>query len=356
MYPALAAAEAIHTQHPKTSLSFVGTQDGFERPLVEQSGVSFDTYDTLQAGALHGVPLMTVLRSLVKNSVGTLQAWRLLGRVRPSVILLTGGWVSLPMALAGWLRRVPILIYLPDIEPGLAIRTLQPFARKVAVSVPDSAQYFPEGKTVVTGYPLRRSVSESARAAALAHFGLSADKHTLLVFGGSRGAQSINSAVLGILPQLLALDIQVLHVTGTLDWERVQAQTAAYSPQSGYFAYPYLHDEMGLALAAADVALCRSGASVLGELPHFGLPAVLVPYPYAWRYQKVNADYLAARGGALVLPDEQMPAQLYEVLHNLFKNPERLATMRAQMKQLSQPNSAAQLAGVLTQLAGETLS
>ncbi len=125
----------------------------------------------------------------------------------------------------------------------------------------------------------------------------------LLVFGGSTGARSINRALLAVLPELLK-EMQIIHVSGKLDWAEVEAARGQLSGLSGeqadlaqrYRAYPYLHAEMGAALAAADLALSRAGASSLGEFPQAGLPAILVPYPYAWRYQKVNASYLAAAG------------------------------------------------------------
>jgi UDP-N-acetylglucosamine--N-acetylmuramyl-(pentapeptide) pyrophosphoryl-undecaprenol N-acetylglucosamine transferase len=120
----------------------------------------------------------------------------------------------------------------------------------------------------------------------------------LLVFGGSKGARSINRALLEALPGLLP-EMQVLHISGNLDWPEVEAARSALSTGEAaawaerYHAFPYLHDEMGAALAAADLVVARAGASTLGEFPALGLPAILVPYPHAWRYQKVNADYLA---------------------------------------------------------------
>jgi UDP-N-acetylglucosamine--N-acetylmuramyl-(pentapeptide) pyrophosphoryl-undecaprenol N-acetylglucosamine transferase len=188
-------------------------------------------------------------------AAGALQAVALMLRRKPQALLLTGGWGGLPVALAAWLLRVPALIYLPDIEPGSTIRLLQRFARRVAITTPDSAAYFPPGKTAVTGYPLRRALVElaqqpDARQQAVAHFGLDPARMTLLVFGGSRGARSINSAVLDILPQLLADGVQVIHVTGTLDWARVQAAAAHLADAAHYHACAYLHEDMGLAFAA----------------------------------------------------------------------------------------------------------
>ncbi len=290
--------------------------------------------------------------SLLRLTAGLLVSLWLIVRLRPRALLLTGGWSGLPVALAAWLLRLPALIFLPDIEPGATIRLLRPFVTRVALTVPDSARWFPDVTTVVTGYPLRRAFTAATRAAGQAHFGLDPQRRTLLVFGGSRGARSINRALLAVLPQLLAEGLQVLHVTGELDWPEVSAQRAALAAASGYQAFPYLHHEMGLAQAAADLALSRAGASVLAEFPHAGLPALLVPYPWAWRYQKTNADWLVARGAARLMEDARMEQELLPTLRELLRDGARLQQMRAAARALSQPEGAQRLAAELLQLAG----
>jgi UDP-N-acetylglucosamine--N-acetylmuramyl-(pentapeptide) pyrophosphoryl-undecaprenol N-acetylglucosamine transferase len=348
VYPALAAAEAILARDPSSELTFVGSVGGFERPLLEQARLPFKAIYEVQAGPIHGMnPVKTVINA-GKLGMGTLQALRLIGRVRPQVVLSTGGWVSFPVAQAAWLRRKPVVIYLPDIEPGLTIKAQRAFATHVAATAPDSAAYINQKKLVVTGYPLRESLKAATRGAGIAHFGLDASKKTLLVFGGSRGAQTINTAVFGVLEALLARgDVQVIHVTGTLDWER----TTPHRGRAGYFPFAYLHDDMGLALAAADLALCRSGASTLGELPYFGLPSILVPYPFAWRYQKVNADYLAERGAALVMADDRMASDLSATVSGLLDDPARLQAMAASARALAVPDAAGKIAALLESLA-----
>ena len=294
--------------------------------------------------------------SVVKLIVGTLQALFIVLKYRPKALLLTGGWVGWPVAFAAWLLRVPSLIYLPDIEPGLAIKALRPFVTRVATTTPESAPYFRAGQMVVTGYPVRASLLKATREAGIAHFQLNPAKPTLLVSGGSRGARSINNAVVEIVPELLAQGIQIVHVTGTLDYEAIMARRAEVCREvdgcDDYHVYPYLHEDMALALASADLALWRSGASALGELPLFGLPGVLVPYPYAWRYQKVNADYLVERGAAVLLRDELMADELLPTLHDLFADPERLARLRANATALAVPDAAGNVVRELLSLAG----
>jgi undecaprenyldiphospho-muramoylpentapeptide beta-N-acetylglucosaminyltransferase len=353
VYPAIAIAEALMSQYPGVSLSFVGSVDGFERPLMAEAGIPFAHYDEVRAGPLVGVSPLRMLWSMVQLAIGTLQALWLVGRRRPKSLLLTGGWVGLPVALAAWLWRVPILIFLPDIEPGASIRGLRRFARRIALTVADSKTYFPTQDTVVTGYPLRRQMREATREAAIRHFGLDPARKTLLVFGGSRGARAINYALLDALPVLLEDGLQVIHVTGTLDWPDIEARRKALADVTHYHAFPYLHQEMGLAMAGADVVVSRSGASVLGEFPLYGLAAILIPYPHAWRYQKVNADYLAERGAAVRLDEADMKALLVDTIRSILNDPARLATMGAASRALAMPDGAERAATELVKLAGE---
>lgn len=333
--------------YPATRLIFVGN-GGLERELVQQSGIPFESVLDVNGGPIAGVSLGRKLLSTVQLLIGTGQALAILLRHRSGAVLLTGGWSGLPVALAAWLLRVPMLIFLPDIEPGSTIRLLQRFARRVATTAAESSVYFPVGKTVVTGYPLRQAVQSAQREEAVTHFQLDPARKTLLVFGGSRGSRSINRALLASLPDLLRDGLQIIHVSGTLDWPEVEGQTGDH-----YHAFPYLHHDMGLALAAADLVVSRAGASVLAEFPLFGLPAILVPYPHAWRYQKVNADYLAERGAALVMADADMGDELLPAIRALFADEARLGRMRAAAQALARPNGAQALAAELMQLAAQ---
>ena len=288
----------------------------------------------------------------MKLLVGVAQALRLARRFRPQALLATGGFVSVPVAVACWLRRTPIVVYLPDVEPGLAVKFVGRLARRVAVSVDDSKRYFPARKVVVTGYPVRSALMRMDRAEAVRRLGLEPGVETLLVFGGSKGARSLNRALAGLLDQLLPR-CQVIHITGSADAAEARARRDALPAdwQARYHLFEYLHD-MGLALAAADVVVSRAGASVLGEFPRFGLASILVPYPHAWRYQKVNADYLASRGAAVRLNDEDLERELLPAIERLLSDEAERARMQAQARRLAQPDAAARLADVVRDAAG----
>lgn len=284
--------------------------------------------------------------------IGLLQSVFLLLRYRPQSILLTGGWANVPVALAGWFLRVPMLVYLPDIEPGSTIRVLSRFVKKIATTVPESAVFFRQGQTVTTGYPLRGEVTSATRPIAISHFELDPSRKTILVTGGSRGARSINIAVESCLNELLKEAVQVIHVTGELDWERSQAAIKGTIPN--YHPFEYLNSvEMGLAFAAADIVLGRSGASALGEFPYFGAASILVPYPHAWRYQRVNADWLAERGAGIRMDDEKMAAELLPTLQSLLRDEGRLKTMQDCAKSVYQGDGSANIARELLALVGE---
>lgn len=350
MATAQALLQLLQKNDEAPELYFIGAVGGMERKLVAASSLDFKAYHEVLAGPVHGVNPIRILISLTKLKLGAIQSFVQLIRVRPAVILLTGGWANLPVALSARLLRIPIVIYLPDIEPGLTIKALQPFAHKVAITVAQSARFFPREKTIVTGYPLLESRVSASKAQAWRHFGLDAQRKTLLVFGGSRGARSINIALAENLQRLLDSGIQVLHVTGELDWERSQRQLGALAEHPHYHPFAYLHEEMGLAFAAADLALCRAGASTLAELPLFELPGILAPYPYAWRYQKVNADYLAEAGAAVRLNDEDLAEKLYDTVAGLILDDARLSSMRDKSRALANPDGARRLADLLREI------
>ncbi|MCL4254623.1 MAG: UDP-N-acetylglucosamine--N-acetylmuramyl-(pentapeptide) pyrophosphoryl-undecaprenol N-acetylglucosamine transferase [Anaerolineae bacterium] len=351
VYPALAVVEAIQANHPDTPLIFIGTVGGFERPLIEKAGIAFSAHYEVSAGPIHGVNPLKAISSAFKLMRGTWQSFRILGREKPNVILSTGGWEGLPVALAARLRGVPLMIYLPDIEPGLTIKVLRLFAQKVAITVDESQKFFREGQTIITGYPLRQQMTSATREAGIAHFGLNPTKKTLLIFGGSRGARAINIGIGDILGDILNDGVQVIHLTGTLDYDRFQGQIGDLKNHPDYHAFAYLHDDMGLAMACADLCVCRAGASVLGEFPFFRLPSILIPLAYSWRYQQINADYLASRGGAIHLDETRMDAELLPTIRALLGDSARLEAMREAVGRAASSDGASNLAQALIGLA-----
>jgi UDP-N-acetylglucosamine:LPS N-acetylglucosamine transferase len=318
-----------------------------EAGLVERNGISFKA---IPAAGVHGVGLRVLPRNLWLLGRGVRASRRILDEFQPDVLFFTGGYVAVPMALAGW--KVPTLLYVPDIEPGLALKTLARFADRITLTEEISKAYFNHPERLhVTGYPTRQGLERWNRTEAKQVLHLTDDTPVILIAGGSKGARSINQAVVDSLPRVLER-AQVVHLTGELDWPSIQERTNHLSPEQAarYHGYPYLHEEMGAALASADLVISRAGASILGEYPLFGVPAILAPYPHAWRYQKINADFLAGKGGALVLEDHLLHEQLLPLVLDLLDHPERLAAMKAAMKSLSRPQAATEIGRDLFEL------
>jgi len=357
VYPALEIVRALQDAMSEagkvpamglTDLLWVGSEGGLEKEIVERAGVAFVG---LPAGGLRGMPVLQALRNGFKIAGSVVQALRLLARFRPDAVLATGGYVSVALTVAAWLRRIPVLVYLPDIVPGLAVRLLGHIAATVAVTSEDSMPFFRHRKVVVTGYPVRREIYQADRAKAQVALDLSPAEPTLLVLGGSRGARSINQSVTAGIEQLLSV-CQVLHISGASDADAV-ARTTARLPghfRSRYHPYAYLH-EMASALAASDLVVARAGAATMGELPAAALPAILVPYPYSGQHQVPNANYLVRHGAARMLSDDQLPTGLVPTILALLDDSDALARMRTAARGLARPGAAAAIAELLRALA-----
>ncbi|MFV9504921.1 MAG: UDP-N-acetylglucosamine--N-acetylmuramyl-(pentapeptide) pyrophosphoryl-undecaprenol N-acetylglucosamine transferase [Oscillochloridaceae bacterium umkhey_bin13] len=348
---------------------YVGSVGGMEERIVAHESTL--PFRALPAAALRGRGPVNSLRGLFTMLQGSLAARHLLHELRPAAILGTGGYVCVPLFLAARWCRVPTLIYLPDVVPGLAVKFLARIASRVAVNVEDALPYLghPKG-ALVTGYPVRAELFSLDRARCRQMFGLTEDLPTLLVYGGSRGARSVNQAIAALLPALLAR-CYIIHVCGRegdATWLRTTVDHLPESYQLRYKLYSYLESgssdaeaqpSMLAAFGAADLAICRSGASTLAELPAAGLPAVLVPYPYV--HQDENADYLVHRGAALKVADgamlgEGQPEQgpLFQAVVRILDDNYERQRMAAQSRVLARPEAAASLAAALLGLAARS--
>ncbi len=351
VYPALAVLEALRLARYVTGDSdvlYVGDAERAEAALAARAGIPFRGIAT---GAVLGRGPLALAGSLVRNVKGLMQSLATLRGFQPDVVFVTGGYVSVPVVLAARLRHIPVVLCLPDAAPGLAVRFLARFATHVTVSDASATSMLPAARVVVTGYPVRKEFQSIDRDAARERLGLSADDRLLLVMGGSLGARSINRAVANSLGELLSL-CRVIHVSGEDDagWlGEVRAGLPA-ELQVRYSVHAYLHEGVAETMAAADLAVCRAGASVLGELPSAGLPSVLIPYPLAGAHQRVNARILADRGAAIQLEERDI-TRLPALLRELMADQDRLTAMRQNALGMAQPQAAAAIAALLVRLA-----
>jgi UDP-N-acetylglucosamine:LPS N-acetylglucosamine transferase len=346
-------------------LLWAGSVDGMEQALVERAGIPFRG---ISSGQLRITNPVKIAGSLGKMSAGLRQSLTLIDQFRPHVCFVTGGYVCGPVAIACSLRKIPILIYLPDMTPGFAIRSLSKLAQRVAVTLPEVAQHFggevPQGKAVVTGYPVRQELVEAAQDRPLARRKLAealqwtqggnSELPLLLVWGGSQGARAINRATWASVAKMLP-QVAVLHVVGERDWplyqQWVKANPLPADLLERYHAAPYLHETMPLGLAAADLTVARAGASTLGEFPVAKLPAVLAPY--AGVNQMDNAQALARRGAAVIVVDAELEVKLAPTVLDLLAKPAQLQAMTEAMAGLARPHAAEAIATEIVSLAQE---
>ncbi|MBI2909093.1 MAG: undecaprenyldiphospho-muramoylpentapeptide beta-N-acetylglucosaminyltransferase [Chloroflexi bacterium] len=345
VYPALSVVEALVESSPR--LLFIGTDRGIEAVLARRRRLPFAS---VSAAAFRGRSLLRILLNLSLTFWGLLQTLSILRRFRPHVVLATGGYVCVPVVMAAWALRIPSLVYLPDVEPGWAVRLLARFASKVAVTTDRSRNFLPAEKVIETGYPVRPELGKLSRVEAREKLRLDANRKTLLVWGGSRGAHSINVAMSKILEPLLDLH-QIIHLCGSEDeaWLQEVRSKLAEDKRRRYFLYAYLHEEFPSALAAADLAVSRAGASVLGEFPAAGLPSILVPYPHAGGHQRHNAGFLSEKGAASVIEESEIGA-LLPTVSALLTDDKKLLQMAASARRLERPGAAKRIASLLTEL------
>jgi len=332
LYPAIAIAQALG---PPGRIAFVGTADRLEATIVPNAG--YRLY-TIRSRPLTRRLSFELLRTLLANARGTMQSIALLARLRPSIVIATGGYVCFPVVVAArCLRalgriRAPIVLLEPNARPGLTNRLLAPLVDEVWGAFRYADPRF-AGKYVHTGIPVRASLAHlPAREEALARLGLSPQRSTLLAMGGSQGARPINNALTALLADdALPAGWQLIHVTGEHEYDRVRSALGA---TAGPGLRPYLND-LADAYAAADLVLARAGASTLGELMAVGLPSILVPYPHAaGDHQTRNAEVFAAAGAAVMMSDRELAAGMLSAVLARAVAPERLGAMRSAARTL----------------------
>ncbi|MEE8384669.1 MAG: UDP-N-acetylglucosamine--N-acetylmuramyl-(pentapeptide) pyrophosphoryl-undecaprenol N-acetylglucosamine transferase [Dehalococcoidia bacterium] len=350
VYPALVITDALQRELPagaKLEPIYLGAQEGVEVELMQRADIPSHL---VSSGPIRGRNPLELTRNAARMTRGVRQARRVLSESGVHAVLSTGGYASFPVAMAARSRRIPIVLYLPDVYPGWAVRAIARLAHRIATTAPESLRRLPAGKTTVTGYPVRQEFSQVSRPEARQRLGLDPEEKVLFVAGASQGAHSINQAVADNLRSLLVL-CEVVHISGHDDeeWLAGLASELPDKLRPRYHLFGYLHEEFPWAMAAADLALCRAGASVLGELPAVGLPAVLVPYPYAGAHQRLNARYLVDNRAAVILDDGDLGSML-PLVGGLLHDSTQLDAMSQASRRLARPEAARNIAGLILDL------
>ncbi len=347
LLPGLALAEEIRRRWP-SQIVFVGTRRGIEARLLPKLG-----------WPLHYLWIRGLRRRLspdlllfpIRLLVSVAQCAGLYRRFKPDAVIGTGGYVSGPALLSALMMGIPTIIQEQNSYPGLVNRMLARYVRQVHLSFPGSEKFFRKKEHIwVSGNPVRIAGSSSTPAASRESFGLSAERPTLLVFGGSQGAHAINRVVLEALPELLeSTDLQVIWATGPAEAEKVQAATEAWRERVAVFSFI---DRMPDAYRAADLVIARAGASTVAEITCSGLPAILIPYPYAAAgHQEQNARALAEAGAAWMILEKDLTAtRLIEAVRALMESESRRREMAEVARRLARPEAARTIVDHLAEL------
>lgn len=352
LFPGIATAEELRERGVARDIVFVGTEHGLEARVIPREGYPLRF---VRAEGLVGRSLAKKARALFLFLLSLYDSRRILRAVKPGIVIGVGGYASAGMLLTAHLKGIPTLVLEQNSVPGFTNRFLGKFVDAVAVTYQESMEFFPQGKTYLTGNPIRKHIlhKDHVRSGEQPHalFHLEKGLFTVFVSGGSLGARSINDALCEALHSLLDLrqNIQFLHQTGERDHERVM-ETYRRLGFKG-MVVPFIY-QMAEAYALADLVVCRAGASTLAELTAVGKPAVLIPYPYAAaNHQEHNARKLEDMGAARVIPDRQLSGEaLSSVIRTLYADEKARKEMQKASSAFGRGDAAERVADIAVSL------
>lgn len=303
LFPGLALAEELKRRNSSTEVVFVGTEHGLESRIIPREGYIIKF---LRSEGFVGLSVRKKIRASGKLLLSFLDAYRILDEIEPDLVIGVGGYSSGAVVLLAHVKSIPTMIHEQNSVPGMTNRILGRFVMRICATYQESLSFFPAGKTFLTGNPIRSKILKGDRYPALKLFSLNKEMFTVLVFGGSSGASSINRTMVNALNYLTDLKdkIQFLHQTGEKDYESVREAYRKAGFRGTVAAFIY---QMAEAYAVADIVISRAGATTLAELTALGKPALLIPYPYAaGRHQELNALKMREMGAAFMIPDSEL--------------------------------------------------
>lgn len=347
-FPLVAVARALRKKFPEgVKFLFIGSRGSFEVAAMEQEGISAKYVLT---GKYRRYFSFQNIIDPFKVPIGIIQAlWHLL-IFMPDAVFSKGGSASVPVVLAAWLYRIPVLIHDSDAVAGQANRFLARFATRIAIAYPGAHKFFPADKVALTGNPIREELLQGDRERFVKQVGLVSQKPIILVIGGSQGAQMLNEAILRILPNLLEKNVQVVHITGSKHYETIVASVEAFGlkiGESGYVPKAFLSaTELADAYRAATLIVSRAGAGSIAELAAMKKPSILIPLEGAANNeQRMNAYDVAQLGGALILEESNLGEHiLFENIMDLLTNPELMESMGEKLASFYHPDAAQAIA------------
>ena len=339
LFPALAIADAIRRLSPAAELLFVGTEGKIEARVVPARGYAFET---IWISGFHRTFRLSNLIFPLKAVVALVQSFILIRRFRPDVVVGTGGYVCGPILYAASLLHIPTVVHESNSYPGVTTRAVAQRATKVFTAFEATSRWLPGVRSIeLVGTPTRDVLENASREEASTFFGLEPGKKTVLVFGGSLGAFSINDAVLGCLDEWMKKGVQLIWQTGEKEYGRIQGSLGT---KSVGWKGPFI-EKMEYAYTAADLVVCRAGAVTLAELTRLGKPAILVPYPHAAAdHQRYNAKTLEDAGAATMILDDEIGGKLGPVVLELINDETRRTLMSKASRRLGRPEAGKDIA------------
>ncbi|MDD2400611.1 MAG: undecaprenyldiphospho-muramoylpentapeptide beta-N-acetylglucosaminyltransferase [Clostridia bacterium] len=353
IYPAVAIGKAIQKEWSNSEILYVGTKSGLESKIVPEVGFPMATIDVI--GWQRKISIQAI-KAGWKAIKSFWDSRKLIRKYSPQLVIGTGGYVCLPVVWAAATLGIPTLIHEQNTMPGLTNKFLASRVNGVLLTFPESKKYFSaklKNRLYVTGLPVRASILQIEREEGLKHLGFSSKKITLLGIGGSRGAKSINNAMLHVCKKFKGDPrLQILHITGQAGYSKfcTKLRKAGINvvENGNLIIKPYLND-MGYALACTDLCVGRAGATFLSEMTIKGIPGILVPYPYATEnHQEYNARTLVKDGAAEIILDKEITGEsLLEAIENIIFDEEKLKIMAEKSKKAGKPEAIREIIQII---------
>lgn len=331
---------------PEAELLYIGSGVSIEKEVMQQEGIRAKY---ILAGKIRRYFSPLNFLDLFKTPIGLIQSLWILMAYMPDVVFSKGGYVSVPVVIASWIYRIPIIIHESDATPGTANKILEKFSDRVAIAYPGTQKYFESSKTAMFGNPVREGINQGSKEKAREVFGFTESRPVILVLGGSQGSEVINEAIVKILPRLMD-NYQVIHQTGDRNYEEVvhlAAEQGFKAGREGYYPVSFMDLEMLKgAYALADLVVSRAGANIIAEIAANSKPTILIPLEHsAQDHQRMNAYELAKVGGALVLEESNLGENIFfEKIEKIMKDENLKKNMAEKINAFYHPEAADNIA------------
>lgn len=347
--PLAVVAKKLKEKNPETEFLFVGPKGDLEEKIMSEAGIPIKKVLT---GKMRRYFSWLNFLDCFRIPIGVIQSLGILLWYMPDAVFSKGGSPSLPVVLAAWAYRIPVMIHESDANPGLANSMLGKFSTRVAVSYPAAEQYFPSAQVVMTGNPVKADIAQGDAGKARALFNFIESKKVIYVVGGSQGSQIINDSIVEILPQLLH-KYQIVHQTGFKNFEGVEKKAGELGIKAGhdgYYPIAFVENEMKDIFALSDLVISRAGANSISEIAANGKPSILIPIEHSANdHQRMNAYAIAKIGGCVVLEESNLgPNMLSGKIDEIMENEEMRNKLANNIKSFYHPDAADRIAeGIL---------